>query len=287
MHIPIPRIARLGALVAALALCCWPAPVTGQTIEEIKKSPNWETAKRYHQVAQQLYNTGRYAQAVVEFKKAYDLAPLPELLHNIGRCHEVLAELKQAVKYYELYLQKKPDSPNRPVVEERIRNLNKRIEAQAKPAPAPKPAPRPTPKPAPKPEPKPEPELAPKPAPVPPTSERTWRWTAGWVGVGLGAAALGAGIAFGALAGLKQSAYEDGVADGKTTYEELQQIEHDGQNYEATQIGALVSGAVLAAAGAGLLIWEVMLTPDEGPSTAAFLPYGNSDGAGVVGIIRF
>ena len=276
-----------------LILCLTFAPVAAAQGQDPapQKSPHWETARKYHEVAQQLYNTGNYAQAVTEFKKAYDLVPLPGLLHNIARCQEVLGELKDAVKYYRLFLESKPDTPNKTVVLARIDNLEKRIERQkaAQPEPA-TPAPAPAPAPAPDalpPEPKPAGDAVPF-DPAPREPNRTWKFTAGWVGVGLGVAALAAGLAFGALAADEASAYEDMAADGKSTYQELKEVKDRGQVYESVQVAGLIGGAVLGMAGAGLLVWELFFDDERaGEPATALIPFVGPDGGGLAGTFRF
>ena len=85
-------------------------------------------AQKRYKVGEQLYAISQYSKALVEFTEAYRLYPVPAMLFNIARCHEVTANLKDALKYYKLYLQKVPTSPKRSLVEARIKSLEARLQ---------------------------------------------------------------------------------------------------------------------------------------------------------------
>ncbi len=113
-------------------------------------SPKQLVAKKHYELGAQLYKTSDYKQALVEFTKAYQLSKKPGLF-NIARCHEVMANLEQAVRYYKQYLAQVPKAPNRSLVETRLANLEKvlseRKARKDKPGPAPlKKSPPPEPK---------------------------------------------------------------------------------------------------------------------------------------------
>ncbi|MEL6546304.1 MAG: PEGA domain-containing protein [Myxococcota bacterium] len=101
--------------------------------------------------------------------------------------------------------------------------------------------------------------------------ERSWRWTAGLVAGGLGVVGLGAGAFFSdQVASLDQEArdleaggpYEEGSAE----LIRAAQINDEGASAESNQRLAYVAGAVLVAAGAGLILWD--LTLDEDPASS-------------------
>jgi len=270
-------------LAAVLALGIPPASAQGDV--------NREIAKKHYELGEKLYQFKDYKKALDEFQKAYDLAPIPALMFNMGRCHEKLGATEDALKHYRRFLAAKPDAPNRADVEARIKALEER---QAKPAPAsnpePKPATAPEPKPAPAPVTKSAPALVTQPAPATPPAEdapRTWKWITGWVGVGLGAALLGGGLALGAMAADRASQFEDGVA-ANHPYEDLMSIDDEGRFFERGQIGFMVAGGVLAGAGAGLLLWELVGGKQErAAATAWFAPHISHLGAGLTARARF
>lgn len=73
------------------------------------------------------YNQGNYEKALEQFEEAYRLQPLPELLYNIGQCHERLQDVPASIEAYSLYLEQKPDAEDRQAVEEKIKNLEQKL----------------------------------------------------------------------------------------------------------------------------------------------------------------
>jgi len=199
-----------------------------------------EVARKHYELGETLYQTSSYGAALAEFEKAYALEPLPELLFNIARCHEVLANLEQAIKNYEAYLEKKPGADNRPLVEARLKNLRKRLaEASSKVKPEQNPVP-------------------PSGKPVPePSDPRSWMKITGWTAVGVGAASLGLGVIFGALGGSKDEEFDTASGENRP-YGELTEIDDAGQSYNIAMAVSMITGGVLAAAGAGILLGYYM-----------------------------
>jgi len=256
-----------------------------------------ELAKKRYKVGEQLYEISQYDKALIEFQEAYRIWPKHDMLFNIARCHEVLANLEQAIGSYKLFLAKRPDSAKVPLVKTRIKSLEDRLAKQkagkekvaaasVKPDPA-------TPRKA---EVKDRPETKVKPAAsmdalgeesTQAGSERTWRWMGGWAGVGVGGAALVAGIAFGALAAGKSSDFEK-LRDSGGLHDDLKEIRETGERYETTGIALMVSGGVIAAAGGALLIWELMGSEEDTASAnAMFIPMVTQDVAGLAAHLNF
>ena len=69
-----------------------------------------EAAKAHFRAAQQLYVERAYDEALREFQAAYAAKPLPDLLFNVGQCHNELGNLDQAIAAYEGYLRDKPQA---------------------------------------------------------------------------------------------------------------------------------------------------------------------------------
>ncbi|HUS66778.1 MAG TPA: tetratricopeptide repeat protein [Kofleriaceae bacterium] len=99
-------------LVSALALA--PArPALGDP----PARPQRAAAKQRAERAAAHYKIGRFAEALTEYTAAYDIAPVPEILFNIGQCHFQLGQFDRAIFFYERYLGDRPDAPNRAQVE--------------------------------------------------------------------------------------------------------------------------------------------------------------------------
>lgn len=108
------------------------------------------------------YANGRYREAIAAFEQAYKLAPVGNLLYNIGLSWEKLDELPQAVKAYERFIVASDADPGvRSKALDRIKTLNEELERRAaaerqaeedrrqaelknKPDPDPQPAPSPS-----------------------------------------------------------------------------------------------------------------------------------------------
>ncbi|HEY8142481.1 MAG TPA: hypothetical protein VIG06_07420, partial [Kofleriaceae bacterium] len=58
--------------------------------------------------AGQHYKDGRFMQALDSYRRAYDVAPVPELLFNIGQCHFQLKSYEWAIFFYQGYLTDRP-----------------------------------------------------------------------------------------------------------------------------------------------------------------------------------
>lgn len=271
------------------------------------KSVQHTLAKKHFELGQQYYQTADYTKALEEFNQAYRLKPLPELAFNMGRCYEALNDLEQALKYFRLYLDKKPGTPDRAVLEQRIKNIEKRLaqqqlkqraqqeqadatrraavsaaaertraasktEEQAAPTPA----------------------VVDDPAPVdqPQPAKRAWRVPVGWTLVGVGAASLVTGIVFGSMVSSKNSEYDDAVK-GKTYDEqqaikgELQDIQDSADQLQTLQVVTLVAGGVLAAAGGGLLIWHWADNRQRGTAAVSLFPFVTHQTAGLGFNARF
>jgi tetratricopeptide (TPR) repeat protein len=62
------------------------------------------------------YDTGDYAEALADIKRAYELDPLPGLLFNVGQCHRALRHYREAILAFQSYLRAVPDAKNKETV---------------------------------------------------------------------------------------------------------------------------------------------------------------------------
>jgi tetratricopeptide (TPR) repeat protein len=70
-----------------------------------------------------LYQRGQYQEAVIEFRRAYELRDLPRFLYEIAESYRQLGATDQALFYYDRYLAGAPDAPDRDEVEDRVIEL--------------------------------------------------------------------------------------------------------------------------------------------------------------------
>ena len=77
-----------------------------------------------------LYNNAEYEQALIEFERAYELAPAYRILYNIGQAAVVLQKYPKAIKAFEGYLaggKTKVSAKRRKAVEKEIASLYSRV----------------------------------------------------------------------------------------------------------------------------------------------------------------
>jgi len=76
---------------------------------------------------QDLYRTGDYAGALAAFQNAEAIQPSPATQYNIGRCHERLGQLADAVAAYERYLSAAPDAPDHDALAGHVAELRRQM----------------------------------------------------------------------------------------------------------------------------------------------------------------
>jgi hypothetical protein len=84
-------------LAFATPVIAAPKKKNGQTAEQ-------KEADRHFQAGVGLYKELKYAEALAEFERAYEIAPHPLVLYNIAACHRELSHYGEAVKFYERFL---------------------------------------------------------------------------------------------------------------------------------------------------------------------------------------
>ena len=78
--------------------------------------------------AARAYQEGRFADALDMYRHAYDVAPAPELLFNIGQCHFQLKSYEWAIFFYQGYLADQPRADNRKLVESLIAESRRHLQ---------------------------------------------------------------------------------------------------------------------------------------------------------------
>ncbi len=115
-------------LTTALGMVFPAASVEAQT-----KAEAHEQARVHFQRGKTAFESGKFEVALWEYEKAYELAPLPGFLFNIGQCHRNLDHHQKAISFFRLYLSKKPNASNRRAVEALINELQEKVEANDEP----------------------------------------------------------------------------------------------------------------------------------------------------------
>lgn len=130
-------------LLAALAVTL--AFASAARAAELTPSQKAEMKSLYER-ATRAYDVGKYAEAIEEYQKAYEIGGDPPMLYNIAQAYRLNDQPGEAVRFYRRYLQRAPQARNREDVERKIADLEKQVEERRKqqaavtPPPAPAPA---------------------------------------------------------------------------------------------------------------------------------------------------
>ncbi len=93
-------------------------------------APTSDEASTRFRAGVAFYKGGDFAAALVEFKRAYELAPNYRVLYNLGQTSQELNDYAAALSAFEQYLReggKEVDAPRRAKVGEWIDDLNKKV----------------------------------------------------------------------------------------------------------------------------------------------------------------
>src|SRR5262245_37490779 len=98
-------------LQSALGFCCalWlcaQAPAAhAENLQPARPSDSAKAEASMHfGRGAELFQDGHYRAALVELQRAYEIAPNPRVLYNIGQTHAALGEFVEALHAYEEYL---------------------------------------------------------------------------------------------------------------------------------------------------------------------------------------
>jgi tetratricopeptide (TPR) repeat protein len=103
--------------VLALAIAADPPP-------EKDPPPDAAALARLHfESAQRHYKVGRFQEAFQDYQRAYELAPFPDLLFNMGQCQRNLKDYDRALFFFRSYLKEKKNATDRVRIEQLIAQL--------------------------------------------------------------------------------------------------------------------------------------------------------------------
>ena len=68
------------------------------------RTPEQINADRHFQSGVALFKQAKYAEALAEFERAYEIAPHPLVLYNIAGCHRQLSHYSEAVTFYRRFV---------------------------------------------------------------------------------------------------------------------------------------------------------------------------------------
>jgi hypothetical protein len=88
-------------IVLAIATPALAGPKKGAPKEQ---TPEQKEADRHFKSGVALFKEAKFAEALAEFERAYEIAPHPTVLYNIAGCHRELSHYGEAVKFYKRFL---------------------------------------------------------------------------------------------------------------------------------------------------------------------------------------
>jgi len=89
-------------LALAIGLTLWLALPGGQA--QAQEIPEEKEMLRLSAEGAGLYKNGRYQEAIQKFEKAYEFVPEANILFNLGRCHQSLGRVEEAIAYYQRFI---------------------------------------------------------------------------------------------------------------------------------------------------------------------------------------
>jgi tetratricopeptide (TPR) repeat protein len=211
------------------------------------------SARELYEQGAQAYRESRHDEAAVLFRRAFELEPHAELAYNLGRALEAAGHLRSAIQSFRDYLRLLPEAKDRTIVERRIWNLERRIEA-SQPATPSQDLARPAPATA-----TPVAPIAPRPsAAAGPDETRAVRLPT-WIALGVSAGALGTAFGF----ELARRSSVDDVESAGTQLEHQDRYAAAERNRDLARVFAGV-GAAAALTGGVLLYFDLRGRPSAG-----------------------
>ncbi|HEX4456862.1 MAG TPA: hypothetical protein VIA18_02780 [Polyangia bacterium] len=80
-------------------------------------------ARLHYKEGTNAFDLGLYDKSIAEYMKAYQAVNDPALLYNLAQAHRLAGHVRDALRFYRVYLQRLPNAENRPEVEEKIGEL--------------------------------------------------------------------------------------------------------------------------------------------------------------------
>jgi tetratricopeptide (TPR) repeat protein len=105
------------ALAEAVILVALLAPA-------VARADDVQEARRRFDLAEEQYARGSYEEAYASYEAAYQAAPLPDFLFNMGQCQRKLGRPREALALYRRFLDSGPSADRRAIVEGIVRDIS-------------------------------------------------------------------------------------------------------------------------------------------------------------------
>ncbi|MEO1172324.1 MAG: tetratricopeptide repeat protein [Myxococcota bacterium] len=87
-----------------------------------------DLAKAAFEEAETHYQIGLFAEALEDYKRAYELFEAPELLFNMAQCHFELQQYERALFFFDRYVEARPNTEYKEIIARRRSTAAARIE---------------------------------------------------------------------------------------------------------------------------------------------------------------
>jgi tetratricopeptide (TPR) repeat protein len=114
---------RSPVAIAQRARAATPSPADKTDKADRADKADKEQAQLHFSRGEKLFAIGEFADALDEYRSAYEAFPAPEFLFNIAQCHRNLGNYDEAIFSFRRFLELDPDAQNRPAVEALIAEL--------------------------------------------------------------------------------------------------------------------------------------------------------------------
>lgn len=103
------------------------ATSTGSAAGPMTEEEKTAAAVTAFRAAKEAYKDGKYVEALIDFKKAYDLKPTAAISYNIARCYEQLSQYAEAIEVYERFTKETDDARERTDAIDKIEFLKSKL----------------------------------------------------------------------------------------------------------------------------------------------------------------
>lgn len=121
---------RPAAALVAILLCLG-LPLAPASAQPRASQAEIAEAKEFFQAGKSQQDQGNYGAAAANYKKAYELYPIPILLFNLAQVHRLDGKKHLALDYYQRYLKSEPDGRGSDLARGFVDDLKKALDEQA------------------------------------------------------------------------------------------------------------------------------------------------------------
>jgi tetratricopeptide (TPR) repeat protein len=117
--------------LSLITACAWLISVAASGIARADDADT--KARAHYQIGRTAFVQGDYDRAIREFEIGYRNKPMPGFIYNIAQAAELAGQSQKALEHYQLYLELRPNAPERDDARQHIEALQRKLGAASKP----------------------------------------------------------------------------------------------------------------------------------------------------------